>query len=94
MAGQEDPPPEFAVSLSAEAGRVTMGLSDNGPGMGEDVRRRVYDPFFTTKGPGQGTGLGLAICQRIVDSYRGSIELRTAPGQGASFSITFPEATG
>ncbi|MDR2612128.1 MAG: PAS domain S-box protein [Deltaproteobacteria bacterium] len=94
MAGQEDPAPRFTVALSREPGRVILALSDNGPGMPEDVRRRVYDPFFTTKGPGQGTGLGLAICQRIVDSYRGSIELSTAPGEGASFSISFPEAGG
>ncbi|MDR1080627.1 MAG: PAS domain S-box protein [Deltaproteobacteria bacterium] len=94
MAGQEDPPPRFTVALSREPAKVVMSLSDNGPGMPPGVMRRVYDPFFTTKGPGQGTGLGLAICQRIVDSYRGSIELATAPGLGASFAISFPEAGG
>ncbi|MDR1037025.1 MAG: PAS domain S-box protein [Deltaproteobacteria bacterium] len=94
MSGQEDPQPRFTVALSREPGKVVMALSDNGPGMPPGVMRRVYDPFFTTKGPGQGTGLGLAICQRIVDSYRGSIELVTAPGRGASFAISFPEAGG
>ncbi|MDR1039012.1 MAG: PAS domain S-box protein [Deltaproteobacteria bacterium] len=94
MAGQEAPPPRFTVGLSREPGKVVMTLSDNGPGMPREVMRRVYDPFFTTKGPGQGTGLGLAICQRIVDSYRGSIELSTAPGEGARFAISFPEADG
>ncbi|MDR1314397.1 MAG: PAS domain S-box protein [Deltaproteobacteria bacterium] len=94
MAGQEEPPPRFTVALSREPAKVVMALSDNGPGMPPGVMRRVYDPFFTTKGPGQGTGLGLAICQRIVDSYRGSIELTAAPGEGASFAISFPEAGG
>jgi C4-dicarboxylate-specific signal transduction histidine kinase len=92
MAEQTDPEPSFTVSLGKEAGMVTMSLSDNGPGMPKDVRARVYDPFFTTKGPGQGTGLGLAICQRIVDSYHGRVELRTREGEGASFVIRLPEA--
>jgi C4-dicarboxylate-specific signal transduction histidine kinase len=92
MNTQKDPPPTFTVSLSREPGRVLMTLSDNGPGMSAEVKRRVYDPFFTTKGPGEGTGLGLAICQRIVFSYHGSIELSSSEGQGASFIISLPEA--
>jgi PAS domain S-box-containing protein len=91
MARQEEPPPAFRVELSKEPGWVVLKLSDNGPGMSDEITKRVYDPFFTTKGPGEGTGLGLAICQRIVDSYHGHIELKTAQGQGASFSISFPE---
>jgi signal transduction histidine kinase len=92
MSDQKEPTPAFTVSLGKEAGQVLMTLSDNGPGMPPNVRRRVYDPFFTTKGPGQGTGLGLAICQRIVDSYHGRMELKTQEGRGASFTIGFPEA--
>jgi PAS domain S-box-containing protein len=94
MAEQKEPPPAFTVSLSKEAGAVVMTLSDNGPGMPFEVRQRVWDPFFTTKGPGQGTGLGLAICQRIVDSYHGGIELSTAEGRGATFRVSLPEASG
>jgi PAS domain S-box-containing protein len=94
MSGQTDPPPSFTVTLMKEPGKVILKMRDNGPGMTAEVRRRVWDPFFTTKGPGEGTGLGLAICQRIVDSYRGGIELITAPGEGSSFSISFPEARG
>jgi signal transduction histidine kinase len=93
LEGQEDP--AFSLSLSREGNWIVLRLSDNGPGMSEEIQRRVFDPFFTTKGPGQGTGLGLAICQRIVDSYNGRLELRSAPGQGASFAIGFPaEETG
>ncbi|MDR2405043.1 MAG: PAS domain S-box protein [Deltaproteobacteria bacterium] len=92
MAKQNEPRPRLKVTLSKDAGMVVMTLTDNGPGMSSEVRRRVYDPFFTTKGPGEGTGLGLAICQRIVDSYHGYMELKTAKGKGASFVISFPEA--
>jgi PAS domain S-box-containing protein len=92
MDNQVDPPPTFTVILAKEGGRINMTLKDNGPGMTSEVHRRVYDPFFTTKGPGEGTGLGLAICQRIVDSYHGTIELETAAGEGACFIISLPEA--
>ncbi|MDR1545407.1 MAG: PAS domain S-box protein [Deltaproteobacteria bacterium] len=94
MSGQTAPEPVFRVALAREPGWVVMNLADNGPGMSLEVRRRVFDPFFTTKGPGQGTGLGLAICQRIVDSYRGRLELDSDEGRGAAFAIRWPEAAG
>jgi PAS domain S-box-containing protein len=92
MAGQEEPPPTLTVGLSRDGGEIVLRLKDNGPGMTEAVRRRAFDPFFTTKPPGQGTGLGLAICQRIVDGYRGRLELTSAPGQGAAFAIYWQAA--
>jgi signal transduction histidine kinase len=92
MDRQADPEPVLSMGLSREPGRVVMTIRDNGPGMSPEVRRRALDPFFTTKGPGQGTGLGLAICQRIVESYRGRLDLETDVGQGAAFVIDWPEA--
>ncbi|MDR2338786.1 MAG: PAS domain S-box protein [Deltaproteobacteria bacterium] len=92
MAEQVDPQPALRVGLAREGGSVLLSIADNGPGMPPEVRRRVWDPFFTTKGPGQGTGLGLAICQRIVDSYHGRMELVTSEGGGAAFTMAFPEA--
>ncbi|MDR0355685.1 MAG: PAS domain S-box protein [Deltaproteobacteria bacterium] len=91
MEEQTDPEPVFTLNLARDGGFVLMTLSDNGPGMSQEIRNRVFDPFFTTKGPGQGTGLGLAICQRIVDSYHGRLELKTSPGAGSSFAIYWPE---
>ncbi|MDR1658473.1 MAG: PAS domain S-box protein [Deltaproteobacteria bacterium] len=90
MERQTEPEATFTLSLWREAGQVLMRLADNGPGMSPLVRKRVFDPFFTTKGPGQGTGLGLAICQRIVESYHGRMDLETAEGQGAAFTIVWP----
>ena len=92
MESQQDPSPVLTMSLSREPGRVITRISDNGPGMSPEVRRRALDPFFTTKSSGQGTGLGLAICQKIVESYHGSLGLEAAEGRGASFTIDWPEA--
>jgi signal transduction histidine kinase len=82
----------FDVALSREPGRIKVRFSDSGPGIPPELVSRLFDPFFTTKSPGEGTGLGLSICQRLVDSYQGRIDVKTHPGQGAIFIISFPEA--
>lgn len=65
-------------------------VSDNGPGIQEDKRRVIFDPFYTTKPPGQGTGLGLNIVYRIVTKYRGSIQVQSTIGEGTRFELRFP----
>ena len=71
---------------------VQIELMDDGPGMTEDVARRVFDPFYTTKP--QGSGLGLAIVRKIVDAHDGQIDLRTAPGGGTLIRVTLPVSGG
>jgi CheY-like chemotaxis protein/anti-sigma regulatory factor (Ser/Thr protein kinase) len=71
------------------ADRVTVSVTDTGVGMGEDVRRRVFEPFFSTKGT-RGTGLGLALAWGIVTRYGGTIEVESTPGQGSVFRVSFP----
>ena len=67
-------------------GVVLLRVSDNGPGMSEDVRRRCLEPFFTTKSRGLGgTGMGLALVHSIVSSAGGSIAIETAEGAGTTF---------
>ena len=69
-------------------------MSDDGPGMTEDVRKRVFDPFFTTKEPGKGTGLGLSISYDIiVNKHGGKFAVRSKPGSGATFEIGLPKKT-
>ena len=85
---------DFKIALSREPGWVRLTFSDSGPGIAPEVADRIFDPFFTTKDPGEGTGLGLSICQRLVDSYQGRIDLKSAPGQGATFIISLPESGG
>jgi signal transduction histidine kinase len=71
---------------------VVVELADDGPGMPQDVADHVFDPFFTTKA--QGSGLGLAIVRKIVDAHDGSIDLKTAPGQGTMIRVTLPVTGG
>ncbi|MBD1935870.1 response regulator [Microcoleus sp. FACHB-68] len=71
--------------------RVTIQISDNGPGMTEDVCRRLFDPFFTTKPVGSGTGLGLSISyQIVVKKHGGTLKCVSTPGEGSLFIIEIP----
>ncbi|MEH2177208.1 GAF domain-containing sensor histidine kinase [Nostoc sp.] len=70
---------------------VVIRIADNGPGMKEEVIRRIYDPFFTTKDVGKGTGLGMAISyQIIVDKHGGMLKCRSQPSEGTEFWIQIP----
>ncbi len=77
---------------SMPAGRVTvLVVEDTGTGIDDATRVRMFEPFFTTKGVGQGTGLGLSTTYGIVTGLGGDIRVRSAPGQGATFTIGIPE---
>lgn len=75
-----DNPDEMAV----------IEISDNGSGIQPSYLSRIFDPFFTTKAPGVGTGLGLSVSLNLVRQTGGRIEVRSAPGQGTTFSISLP----
>jgi PAS domain S-box-containing protein len=65
-------------------------FEDEGPGIPDEIAARIWDPFFTTKPPGQGTGLGLAIAQGIVADHGGRIEMQTHVGKGSIFRVVLP----
>lgn len=74
---------------------VLVTISDNGPGIDESVRERIFDPFVTTKATGEtgkrrGMGLGLAIVKRIIDGHGGTIDVASQPGRGTSFFVQLP----
>jgi signal transduction histidine kinase/ActR/RegA family two-component response regulator len=72
---------------------VTLTVADDGPGIAEGIRSRIFDPLFTTKEVGRGTGIGLAFCHRIVTAHGGRI--RFEPGDpGARFHVTLPVSQG
>jgi two-component system NtrC family sensor kinase len=70
---------------------VVVGeVEDNGPGIPPDVLPRIFDPFVTTKAPGEGTGLGLSICYTIASAHGGTIRAENLPGGGARFTVEIP----
>jgi two-component system nitrogen regulation sensor histidine kinase NtrY len=77
-----------SVSAARENGAVTISVSDTGPGLSPEQRRRLFTPGFTTKA--SGSGLGLTIVQRIVHDHRGTIDVRSDPGRGTTFRLSFP----
>ena len=78
---------QIATAYRDESDQVLVEIRDNGPGIPEDIRTRIFEPLYTTKKMGSGTGLGLALCHRIVSSHGGTLELESAPGEGAAFKI-------
>jgi two-component system, cell cycle sensor histidine kinase and response regulator CckA len=86
-----------AVAWPSNGGRgrasrwVRLSVHDDGQGMSDDVKARVFDPFFSTKE--RGTGLGLAVVHQIVESYGGRVEVSSQPGRGARFDVWLPLAS-
>lgn len=77
------------ISAAREGGFVVVRIADNGPGIPDEVQRRVFEPFFTTKPIGVGTGLGLDIARRIINRHDGNIEFDTG-AQGTTFRVLLP----
>jgi len=77
-----------------EAEAVVLEVSDDGPGVPEEVQPKIFDPFFTTKEVGKGTGLGLTVAYAIVQEHGGRITVKSSPGEGASFFVSLPVSDG
>jgi signal transduction histidine kinase len=66
-------------------------IEDNGAGMDEETRRRIFEPFYTTKEVGHGTGLGLSVSYFLInENHKGSLTATSEPGQGTCFTLLLP----
>lgn len=87
---------ELAASGKAEKARagawVVLTVEDTGTGIPAELLHRIWEPFFTTKGPGKGTGLGLATVRTIVETHQGFLTVDTVVGQGTTFRVYLPAA--
>jgi signal transduction histidine kinase/CheY-like chemotaxis protein len=81
---------QVASRFDAEAGAIRIVVADNGPGIPEHLRARVFEPYFTTKPTGMGTGVGLAVSHAIVAAHGGTLTLDCPEMGGAVFTITLP----
>ena len=81
---------EIVIYHKKEQNKFFIEINDNGKGVDEQIRNKIFTPFFTTKPAGEGTGLGLNIIQKIIENYSGTINCRSSDGQGASFIISLP----
>jgi signal transduction histidine kinase len=88
-------PPRFILRVLPQAHTVRVEIGDNGPGMDETTRKRVFEPFFTSKPPGVGTGLGLSFSYFIVtENHGGTLSVTSSPGAGSRFVIELPSGEG
>ena len=83
-------PGTVAVSTIREGDRIAIEIADSGHGIPTDLLSRIFDPFFSTKGPGKGYGLGLAICLSLAESLGGSITVETKESKGSRFRVWVP----
>jgi two-component system, NtrC family, sensor kinase len=83
-------PGQIWIRVRERAGHWAIEVEDQGGGIAPEHLPRIFEPFFTTKGVGEGTGLGLSIVQGIVQEHGGTIEVDSAPGRGAKFTVLLP----
>ena len=78
------------IALRTDGVTATVSITDNGPGMDDETRTRIFEPFYTTKPVGTGTGLGMAITYGIIQGHHGDITVDSKKGRGTTFAITLP----
>lgn len=87
--------PQIKISTETQGNLVLIKIADNGMGITQEVHKKIFNPFFTTKPVGKGTGLGLSTSyQIIVDKHGGKLECHSTPGLGTEFVITLPQKYG
>lgn len=83
--------PEITISVTLENGILVISIADNGEGMTDEVKQRLYENFFTTKPIGKGTGLGMSITRDIIENkHGGKMSFTSTLGEGSTFTFTIP----
>jgi len=90
--GKENKTIEIRTYKVGNRKEVAEEVKDNGGGIPEDLRDKIFQPFFTTRDPGKGTGLGLSVSAKIVEEHKGRIELDSEEGKGSTFRVILPIA--
>ena len=75
---------------AAEGKEVVIEIFDNGMGISDENKKKIFHPFFTTKEFDKGTGMGLFVCKKIVDEYKGRIEFESKAGDSTTFKVVLP----
>jgi signal transduction histidine kinase len=89
--GEAEPPAGLIEIVTLKAlNMVQVRITDNGCGMDEATRKRIFEPFFSTKPVGEGTGLGMSICYGIIEQHRGTIQVSSKPGVGTTIVVELP----
>ena len=78
---------KYSSSANGGKGGVEITVTDNGPGIPDSIKDKIFQPFFTTKPTGQGTGLGLSLAYDIVKAHGGTLDVESREGQGSTFII-------
>lgn len=87
---EEEYVPVIIITASIKNSHLKISIKDNGIGMSEDVKKQLFNAFFTTKPAGEGTGLGLSITQTIIEKHKGHIEVESVENEFTCFTIIIP----
>jgi len=82
--------PKLTVRTKSDSGKVILEIEDNGPGIPDEIKDKIMQPFFTTKKGTQGTGLGLSITNDIIKAHGGGLHITSEQGKGSVFTISLP----
>ena len=84
----------LAIALERQDGQIELVIDDDGPGIPAEDLERIFQPFVTTKAPGEGTGLGLALCRKLIEAHGGTISADASPLGGARLRVRLSIAAG
>ncbi|MGC1198524.1 MAG: cache domain-containing protein [Geitlerinemataceae cyanobacterium] len=79
----------LTIDITQPENFIKVSITDSGTGIPEDIKSKIFQPFFTTKPPGEGSGLGLDIVRKIVEKHQGTIDCESVPGK-TSFTVSLP----